>query len=1155
MKGRKTGTSTQPGDATLVVDLQTPVENLQETMPTQGSVFDDLKDEPETALPPTPSVAGGVESFGAYMDEASRMDDEAAEQAKISEENRLLAEQQFQQEQAIEAVQRDQEARRAAQAVEEGVTQGLQMEEDMGDLRESERRPPFTQRVVEERVDKWTAAPAPDATADGGMRDRAKNVMGYMDSANITSTHAIGLGQAMNAIDNTGRFDPNFSMTLAAVTENLLAESALGGDPYSEMQRSLGLTEEEGQMEMFKEGTSGSPSPKTAVSKAQGNLKLGQEINREYQRVRNQALGLPTDSYSDLDAEQATKLGDMAKEIYFEANRNKDGRPMLRRELGNDGQVYFAMMPNLVRQYTEGKEFRRKMFNKPMVRPLKNKQSPTGQPVGESQQSVKKVSGKKGEGRVTSFILEQAARNMHTVGHVVDKQRLKILLATILPSLTATYDSLANDPLISIFANATGIGQDRILKFQAEQDKLAKSGVPSEFNWEREFKQFRTNIAQQLFGIAKERNGINYLTYYIMAFNGRFAPQQTHFDPTTSKITRFVTRSPNIVQVKPGSIQEKNLIQMYALTVGAKGTDGLLPINRAMAIEEQSGQLESWGKRLIQVLENSETDAQIEATAAAIDQGVSVMDPKFPKVNLLGLDPNADAALLKAIKDKGEDGLVFIDALTDFAKYQAAKRRGAIHYTTLNAYIDGKTNGIASNGLQMGDENIALRTGVTRSDYSVYAVDFDRDIRDELKDILLQSIDSGFEGSMTADEEAKLITLATSAFSTRDLNKLTTMTFGYGKEIESFGNDIESTLYENAQKDPAVAAALEWATQQDKIDVYAQLVSKYAEGLAMVMSEKGIESRHMMWGVAAVNAMADTLFEMESPVGLKMRFGGTDLDPEKTKSLGSYKLLDTSTGKPKARKAYMYGTKATSSAIRNRIKKLPDGEIQVTEDVGGDAWGGAVPGPVQSIDAATVALTFTGKSWDRLTRASGGNPYLFQIYDAFKMDVNGYHVVLEEVNRNWYETAMKWSYLKEARKSLDAADAVFKDTMKQFKDKELVDLNDFKYINYLLNGSVSKKGFPLVLKRKLKSLAPYPMYKTSAERDAWAYQTTLALMKATGIKPGVTNVPARNVKLFYDMFMGEIKLKKRLDDLIDRTEKDKAKLAEQVRSVKQYYTH
>ena len=47
--------------------------------------------------------------------------------------------------------------------------------------------------------------------------------------------------------------------------------------------------------------------------------------------------------------------------------------------------------------------------------------------------------------------------------------------------------------------------------------------------------------------------------------HGRIAPQQTHFDPTTSKAVRFVTRNAVPAKATPGSRVERNLRQMYAM--------------------------------------------------------------------------------------------------------------------------------------------------------------------------------------------------------------------------------------------------------------------------------------------------------------------------------------------------------------------------------------------------------------------------------------------------------------------------------------------------------------------------------------------------------------------------------------------------------------
>jgi hypothetical protein len=306
--------------------------------------------------------------------------------------------------------------------------------------------------------------------------------------------------------------------------------------------------------------------------------------------------------------------------------------------------------------------------------------------------------------------------------------------------------------------------------------------------------------------------------------------------------------------------------------------------------------------------------------------------------------------------------------------------------------------------------------------------------------------------------------------------------------------------------------------------------------------------------------MADTVFEMEGVNGLPIRFAGTEPDADLTESLRKYSIR-TSEGKLNVQ-PYMYKTRTTSAAAKRRTSMdMKTGQQVLTLDFGGDAWGGAVPGPVQAIDAATVAMTLTGDSWKKLNQASKGKPYIHQIYDAFKMDVNGYDVVLEEVNKNWKEAALKWSYLKEAKKSLDTAYDALKKIANEGKETDVLELADYKYVNYLINGRISQKGNSIVLMRKLKSLAPFDLdnkrglkaAQEAAKRGMFGAEAAKRLQKI--IPPGSTTVTRKQLMQFMREFVAVTNIHKRLDDLIKKTEDDKKILEKQIKDVYQYYTH
>ena len=175
--------------------------------------------------------------------------------------------------------------------------------------------------------------------------------------------------------------------------------------------------------------------------------------------------------------------------------------------------------------------------------------------------------------------------------------------------------------------------------------------------------------------------------------------------------------------------------QMYAMML-VPDADEVLPHVREVKFDAFQDKLEQWGDRLEQAIQM--TDAEAEAIAEAIAAGTPVSDQNFPQISPIALDESADAELIATIKKKGEDGPHFIDGVLDAAKYIKARRAGKPYHSYFNAYIDGKTNGIASNGIQMGNSKTARLTGVLRSSTTDY-LDAPGDIRAELKNDLMHA--------------------------------------------------------------------------------------------------------------------------------------------------------------------------------------------------------------------------------------------------------------------------------------------------------------------------------------------------------------------------------------------------------------------------------
>ena len=921
---------------------------------------------------------------------------------------------------------------------------------------------------------------------------------------------------------------PQFSMIAAAAAENIIADASFG---ELDTEVDFGTDLEVEQKPKNKRLT---PFPKAA-----GNAQLGQQVALDWQRT--QGISTP----SKLSTKEAEILGAAAKELWVRGNED-----LIKTETDpKTGQAFYQLTQDGQRELIGSEVQRKRLFPKANVRPSKTP-LPTGQLPGDiGATAVKRQSGaikKQKSDKQT----EKAKANASTIGHVVDKQRTKILYSTILPVLLS-------EDYTTWQAEIYGVGTSKHNDFKARMETT----TDPDYNPDKELEKMINDRAQEVQAIAVERNGANYLTYYTQSYNGRIAPQQSVFDPTNSKIVRFVTRNPTPVVVKPKSRQDNNLRQMYAMML-VDGADTLLPNEREIKLNANASKLAHWGNRLGLVLDQTISDDTLEQISAAIDQGLPLNDQNFPQIPLLALDPVQDAELIKAIENKGEDGPAFIDGLIDFAKYSEANHQNRPYASYFNAYIDGKTNGIASNGIQMGHFGTAERTGVIRNS-TTKLLDKDLDIRDQLKEVALDTLNNGGLDGNFGENYSDFKAVTSELVASRKLNKHITMTWGYGKDIETFGNDITEAISKIATDKPKLKPSIDRlrASNLNKTMIDT-ILNLYDTSLQQVISPDAIESRAIVRSASMLAAAMNQIFRINSPTGSELLFG-RELSTGVTGDSPKFSIVEE--GKVADRvNVPQYGTEPSAAAARRR-ENPETGKVTYTP--GEFAWGGAVPGPVQSIDAATVTKTLTGKSWERLKAASGGNPYIHPIYDAFKMDANGYDVVLEEVNQNWLDAGMNWSYLEETQKSIQDGFERFKEDIKSRDPNSPVKPNERLYMDWFLEPSINRAG---------KTYYPNLLNKISklglVERDSpqiWAIHNNIVkTVKSAGYDPAnpSADITVKQLEAFVNVLKQELKFDKRIYNSIAKTNKNKKELKEEIlkrgyktpsgkRIPLQYYSH
>jgi len=955
-------------------------------------------------------------------------------------------------------------------------------------------------------------------TSNGGIFDRSENfanvllnaenpigLVGFLhtqptfenqiDPRSKVSKTLIGLNATTKDQKSGAQIiNPEFLRLASLVTEDVFADQTMGEKRKEDQERERAGAD-------FTDNLPIEERPSFTISKMQRNKELGDRLLKEW----NTLTGADT---SSADSNTKVLLGDMMKELYYEVNKGPSEAPLINRHVYDrtkdiDGkpqkekEVIYEVTALGQQMFRESEAIRKLYFPKEHVDALDASRSSGDIRVSGALKNVHLDAHQE---------IIEAIKTLESIPHFVIPRREKILLATLLPALA---QGNASPEIIEMSKAINGFGKGKMAEFFA-REKIAKLDG-QEFDALANMEILKRNIAQSLLGIAKHRGKSVYLTYFVQAFNGRLTAEQSHFNPQTSKQVRFVTGNPEKASFIPGknSKLEKNLREMYAMMIlklNNVDAGDTLTAERMRMFDEGYSSLVEFGKSLKESLDNTTID--VDAISDAITKGIPLDSPDFPKFQGLQIDPSK-AKLIEAITKKGEDGLALIDGLIDLYEYDQVlqynkknpnnPRQFRTHY---NAYIDGKTNGLAINGLQLGNEPIALRTGVIRSDASIYAVEDNKDLRDALAETLTNTLHSknafppGTFKKYGFGNGTSFIAIAHALFNTRNLNKGTTMTFGYGKELESFKKDLRDYLvlnYEESKQlnqelqgmDPSSLsdkdiAKMQLANHYDALqanfDSYYKgkkslydfliidLFDMYMDKMVEVITPDGIQARKMMYNFAMFHVMMDEVFELETPTGMPIFLGGTEIIRSDDPYRRDYGILtDDPSFEPLTRKvngeevvvegqykrkaaAIKYATRPTAAAIRSG--PVNPWDMQVDDNgrplgyTGGAAVGGSNPSSIQSVDAAVVARTFSGKSAEKLRKASPtGKVYGLQIYDAFKSDVHNFDVINFEVNQNFLNINKEFFYLDIAHQKMKKAmDAFIKKTIGSKNSDEKVSI-------------------------------------------------------------------------------------------------------------------
>lgn len=945
--------------------------------------------------------------------------------------------------------------------------------------------------------------------------------------------------QAMQQIGVTEPEMDSFLTIGALVTEESISDSMFNKveDKQSQLDEYMGF---QGKVE--------NPFPSeleegAVFRKANLNYKVGKQIANEYQKYKTGGA----EAESNIGKDEATALGDAFLEIY--ASSNPDMIERTQAETSNSRKSnLFKLNAHGADILNQSAKRRKELFPSKLLRARKTPHNS----AGPETRIVGQLKGKGGA------LFVEAFKNLGSIGNVVIPRRGKILLMSLVPSLMGQQTDNAK-----LGAEINKVGSSKITELRA---KAASNGIvePAEVDKyvQRSLAIIQNTAANALFGIATERRGANYLDYYLTAFNNRLAPQQTLFDPTSFRQTRFVTGSATPAIMTIGSRIERNYRQMVAMHL-VKGADMKLPKERDKMLRGAHSELYNDGK-ILRDLVNQMDNGSYEAVMDAIEKNTPISDPIFKKITGLNLDPtnSEHANLMVKIKEQGEDGMMYIDGLIDYANYHDAmynpstRGKNPQFATYFNAYMDGKTNGLAANAMVLGIKRLAYSTGVLRE--SKTDLLDSGDIRDDVEGIFEDMLlNHDFQLGEDINQVARQVALTinskgdTGSKFPRQLHKDTTMRYGYGIDPIAFeiliDDAIQNMIAEGNNELGSATKLLENRLAEiGKKPVIgsraANLINTvYQQAVVNSLSPEMLEARKLMKSIALMHGFTDDLFEIDGPLGRQMRltFGGKIMQDFKDATQIKYSKyeLDEETGEAK---------RSNVSAVRydvDRVSTAAPKKNFANQDIYGlKGANGSVVGAVQAIDAATLIKLHSGKYWERLNKASNNNPYLHTIHDAIKVDAMSYDVVLDSVNEIWLETCMNYNYIEQAHKAFDDISNKFKrDIQKIPKDVKvpIVEGSKYQMIGYAMEPEVrlSVAGKEYTAYPNLeKYLKLSGVTREEARAKAWK------VASASGINGGAAATSPINIQRFLRAFADATNLIPRLRELENTIDSNKKSL-------------
>ena len=923
------------------------------------------------------------------------------------------------------------------------------------------------------------------------------------------------------------------------------------------------------------------PTATRDFTRATGNQQLGREIFQEWRRQKAAREGQPTDSYvQDYEAvapETFTFLGDMAKEVYAEAN--PDMLIRVPADQSADGQAGFALTQRGADAFDELNNRTGGLLAPAEVPPLNNP-SATAQPVFEASTRVREKTTVVGElgnwGQV-----QEAMANYHSVGHVNDPAREAM-------AFQAAIHGMINAGQNNFYSNIFDVGlarkievENNLKKMQsdAERQQNPKKRAALErkirtYDPKAEIRKDQTRFLKNMSALANYSGKKNHLTFSMQALTGRTHVQQTHYNPQSHKVTRFVSGSGNVFTWKPGDgaldrdwreIMATHFVQDER---GVKGKD----LNTTARLKHfdrmyRSGMLDKYIAMGKEIHDNTQAfdvnkakelflaidGAQNPQEVRALTDQIKALAPTPLSTNTVNYIGRNDQGKY----DTSDETLYEMEALVDLYKYDNAIKTGGQMSSTINVEMDGKTHGPATNGAQLGNIDMAKRTGLIRT------LDADlTDMIDSRKAMGEWMLDTVETRELPEGQREAYVQILQAAVKDRaNFLKKSPMTMGYGQELGSLRMHVDTTIFTGPEADTIRSIADSAGISHTEVGNF--LHSMLVDSIYQIFDRSIVDSARLLHANNLIATITNYPLSFKNAMGFRSYAAAKQSKGAKDAQQAKFRF--TKDGKSQPHTTYFYNEEVSGAADRTF-----DADNVATP--GGYGHGRIVPISVQSYDGNMISKTGSGQSWDRVKKMSqsrgGKNAYVLPIFDAFKTDLGSFSAVRDESNRNWVNSLQDHSYVTSIMDTKDGwfgeALAHFQEKMKAYPDNQPIALNldpdnEFRGMYWLFNVDIDKGDGETELAlnylvKKVKHSDPKTPEQSVQDYQKAEGRAAKKITKRIHDKMADAGIPERfdhltkpQLLTLIKIVVGELNIRGRNDQMVREVTAKKAKLFDEVR--------